>query len=251
MSYWNGKTAVVTGGSSGLGAALVEELVRNQAGVVAVARGSERLEALCETLAPLGGSLLPVTADVTDGRDVERVVGAALERFGSINLVINCAGRSARSAVLDVTPDELQALWEINVLATVHMTRACASHLLQSKGPYTQQLRLEMSRLGVHVMLVCPGPISREDEAPRYGERAGVPSAAHRPAGGAKLRRLDPHRLARDILYACERRRPEVVRPRTARLLFVAAAVSPRLGDWLVRRFTVGSDSSGETARES
>jgi short-subunit dehydrogenase len=175
-----------------------------------------------------------------------------------------------------MTPDELQALWEVNVLATVRMTRAVAPHVLRAKGhivnvgslasktatpflgaypatkhavaAYTQQLRLELSGHGVHVMLVCPGPISREDDVPRYSERSGVPSAAQRPAGGAKVRQLNPHRLARDILKACERRSPEIVRPPTARLLFAAAAISPRLGDWLVQKFTVGSTSSSEVS---
>jgi short-subunit dehydrogenase len=265
MSYWQGKTVIVTGGSSGLGSTLVEELARRGAGVVAVARGQARLDERFAQSAAQGLPVLPVAADVTLQSDVERIVRAAVDRFGAIDGLVNCAGRSTRAGILDTTPQEMQALWEINVLATVRMTRACASHVLRAKGhivnigslasrtagpflgaypatkhavaAYTQQLRLELSGQGVHVLLVCPGPIRRPEAGLRY-EDGDVPAQARRPGGGARLRLLDPHRLAAEILIACEMRKPELVRPRKARLLFAAAVLSPRLGDWLIGRYT-------------
>jgi short-subunit dehydrogenase len=210
--------------------------------------------------------LVSVAGDVTLTEDVERIVRETLERFGRIDLLVNCAGRSSRSAILETGPEEFQALWDLNFLATVRMTREAAPHLLKTKGhvvnigslagkiastflgaypaskhalsAYTQQLRLELSPRGLHVLLVCPGPIARLESGPRYDARPGVPLAAQGPGGGAKVRAIDPQTLANDILRACEKRKGELVRPRKARLLFVAAAISPRLGDWLVRRFT-------------
>jgi short-subunit dehydrogenase len=268
MTYWTNKTAIVTGGSAGLGRAVVEALVTAGANVVATARGRERLEELCRSLQVAVAEVLAAVADVTDQQDVERVVAEAVQRFGSIDLLVNCAGRSARAGILDTTPEALQALWEINVLATVRMTRAAAPHLLASHGhvvnigslasktaspflgaypatkhalaAYTQQLRLELGPRGIHVLLVCPGPIARESTGPRYATQSDLPSHAQRPGGGAKVKALDPHKLAAAILRACEQRKAELIRPRRARLLFAAAAVSPRLGDWLVRKFTRG-----------
>jgi short-subunit dehydrogenase len=268
MSYWQGKTAIVTGGSSGLGAALARELARRGAGVVAVARGRERLEEVCSDLAKRGGAAHPIAADITRDRDVEEIVRATVDRFGTIDLLVNCAGRSERARVLDTTPEDLQALWEINLLSTVRMTRACAVRLAESHGhvvnigslasktagpflgaypatkhavaAYTQQLRLELSARGLHALLVCPGPIARSGSEHRYGESGDVPAEALRPGGGASVRPLDPQLLAAEILKACERRKPELVRPRRARLLFAAAAIAPSFGDWLIRRLTAG-----------
>jgi short-subunit dehydrogenase len=104
---------------------------------------------------------------------------------------------------------------------------------------FSQQLRLELSEQGLHVLLVCPGPIRRDDAGIRYEQATGdVPESARRPGGGVKLKGIDPHWLARRILLACERRSPELVVPASARLLFAIAQLWPRLGDWAVRKMT-------------
>jgi short-subunit dehydrogenase len=98
---------------------------------------------------------------------------------------------------------------------------------------------LELGPEGLHVLLVCPGPIARKDD--RLYPLAGledVPERARAPGAGVRVGRIKPEWLAREILRACERRRPELVVPGRARLLFALAQLSPRLGDWLVRRMT-------------
>jgi short-subunit dehydrogenase len=105
-----------------------------------------------------------------------------------------------------------------------------------------QQLRMECAERGSHVLLVCPGPVARDDGARRYqdsGSSADVPPEAYEPAGGAKVRRITPQQLAAKILRACERRRAELIVPSSARLLFALAQLSPKLGDWFLRKFTV------------
>jgi short-subunit dehydrogenase len=104
---------------------------------------------------------------------------------------------------------------------------------------YSQQLRLELGPAGLHVLLVCPGPIERQTERlyPLEGLE-DVPERARRPGAGVRLRAIAPERLAAAILRATERRRPELVVPGRARLLFVLAQLFPRLGDWLVLRKT-------------
>ena len=92
---------------------------------------------------------------------------------------------------------------------------------------------------GLHVLLVCPGPIAQGDATDRYKEQSqGLPDSAAKPGGGAKVTLLDPTRLAFEILGACEKRKPELVRPRKARILFTLSQVSPRLGDWLLKKIT-------------
>ncbi len=104
---------------------------------------------------------------------------------------------------------------------------------------YCQQLRLELGPEGLHVLLVCPGPIARKQSRDRYTETTGdLPPAARKPAAGAKVRAIEPNDLAERIITACQRRRAELIVPARARLLFAAAQLSPQLGDWLVKKMT-------------
>ncbi len=180
---------------------------------------------------------------------------------------MNAAGISARSAILDTTEADFQLLWDLNFLGVVRCTRAASERLLQARGhvvnvgslaskiaarylgaypaskfavaAYSQQLRLELGPRGLHVLLVCPGPLAREDAGRRYDAQAtGLPESARQPGGGARLKRINPHWLARRIVSACERRKAELVVPGTARWLFALAQLSPALGDWILRRKT-------------
>jgi short-subunit dehydrogenase len=145
------------------------------------------------------------------------------------------------------------------------MTRAALPHLLEARGhlvhigslgskaaskflgaypaskfplaAYAQQLRLELGPKGLHTLLVCPGPIRRDDAGQRYRE-AAVPANAREPGGGVKLPGIDADWLARRILRACERRQTELVVPARARLLFAIAQLWPTLGDWIINRMT-------------
>ena len=88
-------------------------------------------------------------------------------------------------------------------------------------------------------MLVCPGPIAREDDRlyPLEGLE-GVPDRARRPGAGVKVGAIAPQKLTRAILRACERRKPEIVMPAKARLLFAISQLCPSLGDWIVLKKT-------------
>src|SRR5690606_16375908 len=102
---------------------------------------------------------------------------------------------------------------------------------------YSQQLRLELSDQGLHVLLVCPGPIKR-DEPRVYAGQENIPAAARTAGAGVKVGRIDPQWLAKRILRGCERRELEIVVPAKARLLFAIAQLSANWGDWLLRRKT-------------
>jgi short-subunit dehydrogenase len=158
---------------------------------------------------------------------------------------------------------------ELNFIALVRCTRAAVPHLLKQRGhvvnigslaaksaarwvgaypatkfavaAYSQQLRLELGSQGLHVLLVCPGPIERKDSRlyPLTGLE-DVPESAREPGAGVKTKAIAPSALARAILRACEKRRPEIVMPSKARWLFALAQLWPGLGDWIVLRETGG-----------
>jgi short-subunit dehydrogenase len=274
VSYWRGKRAVITGGSAGLGRALAAVLVERGARVAIVARRAEPLEQVARELRQLEGNVLTVATDVTNQQELDRLFATVRSAWGGLDLLCNCAGRSMRGTVLETAVEEFRDLWATNFLSALQCTKVFAPVLSESHGhvvlvgslaskvaaaylgaypsskfplaALAQQLRLELGDAGPHVLLVCPGPIARygdtsAEAAGRYAEQAvGLPAAAHKPAGGAKVRALDPRRLSEQILDACQRRQDELVVPARARLLFAISQLSPRVGDWLLRRMTSG-----------
>jgi short-subunit dehydrogenase len=267
MEYWRGKRAVITGGSSGLGRALAGALAQRGARVAVIARGAAALAETSHQLRTLGGDVLALAADVTVQEEVNQFSTTILEQWGGIDLLAHCAGRSMRGNALATPISGFQELWEANFLSAVRLAQAFAEPLASNRGhivligslaskvaprylgaypaskfavaALAQQLRLELDPRGVHVLLVCPGPIEREGGGERYFELApDVPAEAHQPAGGAKIRRIDPAALSERILRACERRRAELIVPRRARLLFAATQLFPRFGDWCLRKMT-------------
>ncbi|MBN2022246.1 MAG: SDR family oxidoreductase [Pirellulales bacterium] len=264
MSYWQDRVVLVTGGSSGLGRVIARAFVEAGAKVVVV--GLEP-DAVAQAADELGAATLGVAADITRTEDVQMLVEKTLARFGQLDCLVNGAGRTDRGKVLDTTPEQFQKLLDLNFLALVRCTRAAAPHLLARRGhvvnigslasksaarwvgaypatkfavaAYSQQLRLELGPEGLHVLLVCPGPVARKDE--RLYPLAGLedlPERARRPGAGVRTKAIDPAWLAGAILRACQRRQPELVVPGKARWLFAVAQLWPRLGDWLVMRNT-------------
>jgi short-subunit dehydrogenase len=261
MPYWSDKVAVVTGGSSGLGLAIARALAKAGAKVVVAARDQRRLESAAGQIAARG-----IVCDVTQQDDVERLIQAVIAEQGRLDLLVNAAGRSSRGAIEQTSAEQFRELLELNFLAAVRTTQAALPHLLKSRGhvvqigslaaktasphlgaypaskfplaAYAQQLRLELGPRGLHVLLVCPGPIRRDDAGRYASEAAGLPDSASKPGGGVKLKGLDPDRLAARILEACQRRQPELVVPGRAKLLFAVSQLWPGLGDWIVRKMT-------------
>lgn len=268
-SFWQSKVCVVTGASAGLGLSIARAFAARRAIIVINARNEESLDQAAESLRSRGGEVLPVTGDVTSSEDVDRLAETVLENYPRVDLLCNCAGRSTRGELLDTTPEQFEEFLEVNFLSAVRMTRAFAPALLKQQGhivnvgslaskvaprfmgaypagkfalaAYSQQLRLELGPQGLHVLLVCPGPILRTETEPRYTKQAeNLPAEARRPGAGATLKGIDPDWLAEKILRACERRKPELVVPGKARLLLGLSQFSPSLGDWLLRRSTSG-----------
>jgi len=267
MGYWKDKVAIVTGASSGLGRSIAQAYAQAGARVVIAARGAEALQQAADELRAAGHDCLAVTADVTQQEDVDALVARTVEHYGGLDVLVNNAGRSARRAVLDTTPEEFRDLMELNLISVVRSTRAAVPHLLKRQGhlvnigslsgkiatrymgaypatkfalaAYSQQLRLELGAQGLHVLLVSPGPIARDEPRARSAqELAGLPPSAAQPGAGAKTRPIRPEQLAAAIVAACEQRQSELVVPRAARWLAALGQLSPRLGDFLINKAT-------------
>jgi NAD(P)-dependent dehydrogenase (short-subunit alcohol dehydrogenase family) len=134
MAYWQDKVCLITGASAGLGLAVASALARSGAKVVLNARRSDPLDAAVARLRDGGADAIAVQGDVAWQEDVERIAADFSQRFGKLDLLCNCAGRSTRGAAIDTTPEDFQQLVDANFLTAVRMTRALAPLLIASRG---------------------------------------------------------------------------------------------------------------------
>jgi NAD(P)-dependent dehydrogenase (short-subunit alcohol dehydrogenase family) len=124
-----GRAALVTGGSRGLGAALARELARRGARVALVARGAEELERVAAAIRATGGVAHAVPADVGDEADAHRIAGAAAALVGPIDLLIHDAstlGPTPLPLLLDTDAGDFERVLQVNLLGPFRLTRAVA-----------------------------------------------------------------------------------------------------------------------------
>jgi hypothetical protein len=180
----DGRVAIVTGASSGLGDRFARVLHAAGATVVVAARRADRLAALVDELPGAHA----VAADLSREDDRDRLVDEALERFGAVHVLVNNAGIGHKVAVEDEELDDFRAAMELNVTAVWHLSKRCApsmiaagggtivnvasmlghvgatpvkqAHYCASKGAVinlTRELALQWARKGITVNALCPG----------------------------------------------------------------------------------------------
>jgi short-subunit dehydrogenase len=216
------RVLIVTGASSGIGAALARAAADAGYRVAIVARRVERLEKVARAIRDAGGKVVSVAGDVTAGDMPGRIVATAMSSFGRIDAVVNNAGGGALGALLDQTDAAIEAQWRLHVVAPLKLSRAALPHLeaargqlvflgsgiarvpLPNYGAYAlakaavraaaTQLRRELRDRGVAVTYVDPGLVATEFHEAMGIERRGKVSAA------------SPERVARAILRGIARR---------------------------------------------
>lgn len=124
-----GKTAVVTGASSGIGSEIARGLAAAGAAVVLVGRSKERLAGTAEALAATGARVSSVDVDLRDDDAPQAVVDAVLADFGGVDVLVHSAGIYTQAALADTTDAILDDQWAINVRAPFRLTRAVRPHL--------------------------------------------------------------------------------------------------------------------------
>ena len=262
------RVALITGGSAGLGLVIAEAFLRADYAVIVIGRSEERLQTAETSLRRIGDNVVAWRCDVLDELDVHGLRDRILDHFGRLDVLVNNIGQSDRGLVCELSANHLRTLFDRNVVTTLLCCQAMLP-LLESAGGsvvnisslagkvgarylgayiaakhalsgLTQQMRLEWRDRGIHVAIVSPGPIRRPDEGTRYTELAGgdLPEQATKPGGGTRVKGLAPERVAKAVLECAQRKRTDVILPGYLRLLITLGNASPRLGDWLLLKFT-------------
>ncbi|WP_436794600.1 SDR family NAD(P)-dependent oxidoreductase [Actinospongicola halichondriae] len=125
----DGKVAVVTGASSGIGAEIARALGAAGANVALVGRSADRLEVAAAAVTDSGAEALPVSVDLVADDAPTTIVDEVIERFGRLDIVVHSAGVYEMASLADTTDEMLDAHWAVNVRAPFRLSRAALPHL--------------------------------------------------------------------------------------------------------------------------
>jgi 3-oxoacyl-[acyl-carrier protein] reductase len=129
-----GRAAVVTGGTRGIGLAIARALAEDGASVVVSGRDAGRLESAVAAIETLGASVLGVAADQSKREDCDRLVDAAKERFGRIDVLVNNAGITRDQLLVRMKDDDWDQVLDTNLRGVFLMTRAVAKSMMRQKS---------------------------------------------------------------------------------------------------------------------
>lgn len=127
------KTAVVIGGTSGIGLALARGLAQAGANVVPTGRRAELVRSAAGEITALGRRSLDQTCDVTDNASIEKLLQSVCAEFGSVQILVNSAGRTKKMATLDFPESEWNAILETNLTGTLRACRVFGRHMIERR----------------------------------------------------------------------------------------------------------------------
>ena len=193
MFKLNNRVAVITGSSSGLGRQMAHAFAEQGANLVLLARRVEKLEELKNELVNMGVEVLPVKCDVTNVAEVNEAARLAEERFGKVDILVNCAGSAKNAGVLDMTDEEWDFTIKTDMDSVFYVTRAFGNIMKKnhygriiniasmyglvgnmamgtiayhtSKGGvvnFTRAAASELAKDGITVNAICPGYFDTE-----------------------------------------------------------------------------------------
>jgi len=259
MNQMQDKVVVITGGSDGIGKALVELYLNRGAKVATCARNYQKLYQLQS--ANTGKPLFIHATDVSKEIDCKGFIDAVIKEFGAIDILINNAGVSMRALVHDVDFDTIRRVMDINFWGTVYCTKFALDHIIKNKGTivgvssiagyrglpgrsgysaskyavngWLEALRTELLESGTNVMWVCPGFTSsniRNAALNSKGESQGESSMDESAM-------MSSEECAVHIANAIQKRKRTLVLTFTGKRAVFMNKFFPALADKLVRKF--------------
>ncbi len=252
------KVVIITGASSGIGRSLSEELGSMGAKVVIAARNTDKLGQLAKELESKNYAVLSIQADVSKEDDCKKIIAETVNKFGTIDILINNAGISMRALFEDVDLKVIKQLMDTNFWGTVYCTKYALPYLLKSKGSvvgvssiagykglpgrtgysaskfamqgFLETLRIENLNKGLHVLIACPGFTAsniRNTALAKDGSTQG-----ESPLDEGKL--MTSEDVAKHIISAIKKRKHRIVLTTQGKLIVLLNKFFPKMMDKMV-----------------
>jgi short-subunit dehydrogenase len=255
MSFFQDKVVVITGGSDGIGKALIEALIPRGAKVATCGRSHDKIYKLQMEYSRF--LLHAVACDVSDETECRRFIESTIETFGGIDILINNAGISMRALFADCDTKVTRKIMEINFLGAVYCTKYALPAILQNHGTivgvsstagyrglpgrsaysaskfalqgWLESLRTELLHSGVHVMWVCPGFTASNIRLAALDQQGETRGETVLDEG----RLMSAHDCAKHILKAIERRKRTLILTFLGKVTVLINKMAPSLADRL------------------
>jgi len=252
-----GTRILITGASQGIGRALAFLAAQRGAKVLAAARSEELLRDLAAEVSKAGGAIETVVADVTSPEDRQKMVDAAKQHFGGLDVLINNAGIGATGHLTEASPDRLRKIFEVNVFGLTETTRVFLPILKEGVTPaivnissiagkrgipgrseysaskfavqgFSEALRAELYKDGIDVLIVNPG-LTQTNFSKNMLEQKARFQLDH-------MRGMTSEQVADATLRSLEKGKNEVTLTFKGKLLVFFSRFFPRLVDRIIRR---------------
>lgn len=254
------KVVIVTGASSGIGEATAREFARNGSKVVLAARSEEKLSEIVKEIRADNCDAIFVRTDVSNEEDCKRLIKKTVEKYGTIDILINNAGLSMRASFLDVDLKVLHHLMNVNYWGTVYCTKYALPYLINRKGSlvgvssvagfhglpgrtgysaskfamhgFLETIRIENLKKGLHVMIIAPGFTSTNIR--KHALTGNGLEQGESPKDEIKL--MTPEYVAKWVLKGISKKKRNKLLTWDGRLTALFQRIVPELVDWIYFR---------------
>lgn len=258
-NFFNNKVVAITGGSGGIGRALVEECLKRGAKVATCSRNNDKLYELQMQFA--GKPLLTLVANVSNQQDCNNFINKTINTFGGIDILINNAGLSMRALFKDVQLDVVKQLMDVNFFGAVYCTKYALDSIIKRKGivvsissiagfrglpgrtgysaskyalnGFMEALRTELLNTDVHVMWVCPGFTASNIRNAALNANGNIQQES--PLDEKLL--MPAHECATHILKAIQKKKRTIILTAKGKQTAFMNRFFPKLADRLVHNF--------------
>lgn len=262
------EVVVITGASSGIGLACVEEFCNAGYIIVAASRSIDKLQEIGNRLNPEGDRYLSVKADVSIESDCKNIIDQAISQFGRIDVLVNNAGITMRALFEDLDLKVLRQVMEVNFWGVVYCTHFALPHLLKSKGVivgmssvagykglptrsaysaskfavegFLEALRIENLKKGVSILIARPGFVATNIRNTMMAADGKQQGKSHKDEGKS----MSPEEVAKEIVIAVRKRKRTVILSSTAILSYWINKFAPSYLDKLVYKHVADEKDS-------
>ncbi len=250
------KVVIVTGASSGIGEAVAREFAANGSKVMLAARSEKRLEVIVNEIRDRNQEASFIRTDVSREADCRNLVEKTVEKYGTVNILINNAGLSMRAAFIDVDFSVLHTLMNVNFWGTVYCTRYALPYLVENRGSvvgvssiagfhglpgrtgysaskfalhgFLETIRIEYLKKGLHVMIIFPGFTSTEIR--KHALTSSGTEQGFSPKDEKNL--MSPEYVAKWVLKGIRKKKRNKILTWEGKLTALFQRIIPNTVDW-------------------